>query len=254
MRTHLWIPDTQVRDDVNTDHIEACGNYIMDKRPDVVVIAGDWWDMPATSVHNSPVEQENLRIVDDIEAGKRAMHRLWKPLKKWNRMRSTNKKGQWWPEVHFLCGNHEFHIERYVKNHPVLQGFLSYDSLCLDQYNITFHDFLKPIRIDGILYSHFFVHPSSGRAYSGMIETRLKNIGTSFTQGHMQEFSYGERQLPDGSIHHGLVAGAFYSHDEAYKGHQGNRHWRGIVMKHEVRDGQYDLMKVSLNFLTRRYL
>jgi hypothetical protein len=52
---------------------------------------------------------------------------------------------------------------------------------------------------------------------------------------------------------HGLVAGSFYIHDEDYKGPQGNEHWRGIIVKHEVENGTYDPMFVSLNYLCKRY-
>lgn len=253
MRTHLWIPDTQVRDGVNTDHIEACGNYILEKRPDVVIIAGDWWDMPSLNGHGNEQEREGLRIADDIAAGQRAMVRLWRPLKQWNKRRANNKKGKWWPEVHFLLGNHEERIERFLGENPKLVGMLGYQSLGIESYGIAVHDFLEIVNLNGVRYCHFFKRPKSFHAYSGMMETRLKNIGFSFTQGHDQEFAYGERQLPDGQVHHGLVAGAFYTHDEGYKKHA-NAHWRGIVMKHEVHDGRYDIMRVSANFLLRRYL
>ena len=50
------------------------------------------------------------------------------------------------------------------------------------------------------------------------------------------------------------MAGAFYSHYEKYKGPYGNQHWRGVVVKNEVKDGQYDIMKVSLKYLIDKYL
>ena len=52
---------------------------------------------------------------------------------------------------------------------------------------------------------------------------------------------------------HGLVCGACYLHDEDNKGPQGNYHWRGIIVKHEVSNGAYDPMFVSLNYLCRKY-
>jgi len=110
------------------------------------------------------------------------------------------------------------------------------------------------VKLDGIHYSHYFYNPSTGRPYSGMMETRLKNIGFSFTQGHSQEFAYGERQLPNGKRLHGMVAGSFYMHDEPYRGPQSNKEWRGVVVKNEVEDGQYDIMKISLPYLLRKYL
>jgi hypothetical protein len=52
----------------------------------------------------------------------------------------------------------------------------------------------------------------------------------------------------------GLIVGSFYQHDEEYKGYQGNNHWRGCIMKHEVKDGNYCLLELSLNYLLRGWL
>ena len=249
---HIWIPDTQVRDGVPTSHIEAVGNYIEEKRFEKIIVAGDWWDMPATGHHNSPMEQEGLRVLDDINAGNKAMRLLWKAVDKRNKTIAGWKKKQYQPECHFLFGNHEVHLERLWNADPRLKGIIGYDSLDLDRF-IT-HEFLKPVDIDGILYCHYFANPMSGRPYGGMIETRLKNIAQSFTQGHAQSFSYGEREVPNGRRHHGLVAGAFYQHDEDYKGPYGNHHWRGVVVKNDVKSGEYDIMKISLDYLLRKYL
>jgi hypothetical protein len=70
--------------------------------------------------------------------------------------------------------------------------------------------------------------------------------------GHQQTLDYAIRFVK-GESQHGLVAGACYLHDEDYKGYQGNAHWRGIVVCHEVREGSYDPMFVSLDYLCRRY-
>ena len=40
---------------------------------------------------------------------------------------------------------------------------------------------------------------------------------------------------------------------EDYLGPQGNKHWRGCLMFHEVKDGQFDLMPVSLDYLNKKY-
>ena len=51
-------------------------------------------------------------------------------------------------------------------------------------------------------------------------ETRLKTIGFSFTQGHVQCKDSGEISCANGNVIRGLVCGAFYLHDEDYKGPQ----------------------------------
>jgi hypothetical protein len=48
------------------------------------------------------------------------------------------------------------------------------------------------------------------------------------------------------------VAGSAYQHDEKYLGPQGD-HWRGILVLNEVHEGNFDLMEVSLPYLSRRY-
>ncbi len=73
----------------------------------------------------------------------------------------------------------------------------------------------------------------------------------SFTQGHQQGLMYGLRSTIAG-MQHGLVAGSFYIHEEAYRGPQQRTEWRGIVVKHQVENGSYDPMFVSLDFLCRR--
>jgi hypothetical protein len=50
-----------------------------------------------------------------------------------------------------------------------------------------------------------------------------------------------------------MVAGSCYLHDEEYLGPQGNFVWRGILVCHQVEDGDYDVMEVSLDYLSRRY-
>lgn len=250
--THLFVPDTQVRAGVNTDHIEALSNFILDKKPTKIILAGDWWDMPATSRWNSEKEQEGLRIIDDIGSGNRALARLMVPLKKYNANKTKWKKKKYDPPIYFTIGNHENHLERLVSENPKLDGLVGYHLLDLGKWGIQTSPFLEPIEIDGIWYCHFFCNPNSGRGYSGMMETRLKNIGHSFTQGHLQGFQYGNRILPNGHWQYGLVAGSFYSHQETYK-IQSNHHWRGVIMKHEVENGMYDIMQVSLGFLLRRY-
>ena len=47
------IPDTQVKVGTSIDHIRAAGNYIVEHKPDHVVVLGDWYDMPSLSRFNT---------------------------------------------------------------------------------------------------------------------------------------------------------------------------------------------------------
>ena len=241
---HLMIPDGQLKPGVPTKHWDALANYILEHRPKKIINIGDFWDMPSLSSYEGKGSRsaEGKRIKKDVDAGNAVMDSL---------MNKIHSKGGYKPELHFCLGNHEQRIERAVNSDPRLEEIVGYHMLSLDGWNV--HDFLKPVALDGVAYAHYFYNPMSGRPIGGTIDTMLKKIGHTFSQGHRQEILYGRRDLNNGTHQHGLVAGAFYMHDEGYKGPQANDHWRGIIHKHDVKDGTYDIELVSLERLLRRY-
>lgn len=264
MATHIVIPDTQIKPGVNMDHLSWAGQYIADQfgnQPDVTVIhLGDHWDMPSLSSYDKGTKaMEGRRYMADIEAGNEGMRLLTDPIRatylEQSSPKTLTRKGTstitpWTPRLVLLRGNHEDRISRAINANPQLDGALSFDQL--ESPGWETHPFLDVVWIDGVAYSHYFYNPMSGRPYAGMMTTRLRQIGHSFTMGHQQTFDFGCQPTLKG-MRYGLVAGAFYQHDEGYKGPQGNDHWRGIIVKHEVENGEYDMMQVSLGYLRRRY-
>ena len=256
--THIAIPDTQVKPGVPTVHLGWIGQYIVDEfatKPFVrVVHLGDHADMPSLSSWDyGKREYEGRRYWKDIEAANEGFDALNRPINEYNRKRATLHKTRWRPDLHILYGNHENRIMSATSSDPKLDGTIGLHDLNYEASGWQTHEFLKPIDIDGVVYSHYFYNPMSGTPYGGTsIDTRLKSVGHSFTMGHQQTLMYGLRFV-NGKSQHGLVAGACYLHDEDYKGPQGNAHWRGIIVKHEVHEGSYDPMFVSLDYLCRRY-
>lgn len=250
-KRHLIIPDTQVRPGVPCDHIAWCAHAIVEYKPDVIVMLGDWWDFPSLNSHIKPgsLEAEGRRIQDDIDVGNEQFRILTCPLIR--QLASGQGASSWNPECHFLRGNHEYRILRAVDERPELCGFLHYSLLRTPGF--TVHDFLAIVEIDGIAYSHYFANVHSGRPIGGSIDNRLNKIGRTFIAGHEQGFLYGTRQFPGKLRRHGLVAGSFYLHDEDYRGAQGNGEWRGIVVLNEVCNGDFDIMPLSMDYLRRRF-
>ena len=240
---HLMIPDTQIRKGVPIDHVGWIAQYICDKKPDVVIQIGDWWDMPSLSLHDplGSLAMEGARYEDDIESGNTAMELLTKPLQGLGL------------ELHLTLGNHEERINRAIYRDPRYAGTIGLHHLNAQRFGWKVHEFRQIVEIDGVWYAHFFYNPLTGRPWGGEITNRLNKVGHSFTAGHEQTIRYSSRYLANGQEQHGLVAGACYLHDENYKGPQGNHHWRGIIVKHECHDGTYDLMRVSLNYLCWKY-
>lgn len=242
---HLIIPDTQIKPGVPIEHLRWVGRYIADKRPEVIVHLGDHWDLPSLSSYDKGTATvEGLRLNADIEAGKEALRALCEPFEG---IRGYN------PRMVYIPGNHDDRLLRHINQNPNLIGSFGWHSFGLDKAGWELANYLEPVDIDGILYCHYFANPLSGRAFTAGAAGLLKTLGRSFVQGHRQVLDFGTRTLVDGSQQIGIIAGACYLHDEGYKGAQGNKHWRGIVVLHDVKDGFGNPMFVDLAYLERKY-
>ena len=250
LKKHLFIPDTQVTPGCPTKHLEWVGRYITEQEPDVVVHAGDHWDMESLSSYDTKSGKsfEGRRYKADIQAGNDAMDVLMAPIDEhWRRKKKKR------PEFHFLMGNHEERIARAIERNPhELEGIIGFQDLNLRGWKV--HDFLVPVEIDGVHYCHYFVAPMTGRALSAVASTRLSQVGCSFTAGHQQGLQLAIKYLGIGVPIRALIAGSCYLHNPDYIGPQGNQmYWRGIIVKFEVENGNYCLLEVSLDYLCRRY-
>jgi hypothetical protein len=247
---HLIIPDTQIKPGSDITHIDWAARAIVRYRPDVVVVIGDWFDMPSLSMHDAPgsAEANGRNVLCDIEAGNVAFKRLVAPMEQEIKRLVVGKRKQWTPRLEFLFGNHEDRVSRALNNDPKLDGVLNLGMLQTPGFHRN--DFLRIVLIDGIRYCHYFPNPLSGRPIGGTIPNRLNHIGGTFVQGHQQGFQYGCKQYPD-KVAHGLVCGRFYSHQESYRpADVQDCEWNGIVVLNDVRNnGDFDLMPLSFNYL-----
>lgn len=242
--THLVIPDTQCQPDEDLSHLYWAGRYAAERKPDVIIHLGDHWDYPSLSSYESRGSKyfEGRRYLADVEAGNEGLRLFEKGLGGWQPRRKV-----------LLRGNHEDRVTRALNEDPRLEGVVGFHLQNDLELGWEVHNFLEPVTIDDITYSHYFYQPNSGRPYSGQIDTILKNVGFTFTMGHQQGLKWGRRELPNGNVQIGLIAGSYYTHAETYRGPQARAEWRGLIVKHEVGEGDYDPMMVSLRYLKQRY-
>lgn len=253
--THMYIPDTQVKPGIDMEYLSWIGQYIVRKRPDVIILGGDHADMPSLSSYDVGTKRaEGQRVHEDIEAAIEGMNLLLAPLRALQAQQRAAGEEVYNPRMILTVGNHEDRINRHVNANPHLAGFLSIDNLKYEEAGWEVIPFLTPITVDGIAYCHYFTNNMTGKPLGGSALNMLKTIGTSFTQGHKQTLDVATRFLPtDGKQQWGIIAGACYTHEEHYKGVQGNHHWRGVIVKHNVQDGSYDPLFVSLDWLKKEY-
>lgn len=254
-RTHMVIGDTQAKPGIDLAYLARIGQYIVDKRPDVIIHIGDHYDFESLSSYDKGKRvMEGRRLVHDIEAGDEGMRLLLAPLRALQERQKKNRKKVYEPEMHFCKGNHEARFDRLANDNPELEGFVGTDTLPLKEMGWTVHDFLKPVEVDGIHYVHYLVNPMNGKPRGGNALNQLKSVGASFVVGHKQvlDMAILDNQLA-GGFKLGIINGACYEHDEGYKGYQGNDHFRGLIMLHEVANGFGLPMPVSLKYLKARY-
>lgn len=250
---HLVIPDCQVKPGQDFSYLRRVGQYIVDKQPDVIVNIGDFADMPSLSSYDFGKRQfEGRRYRDDVMATRDAMVALLQPLNDYNHRQQKNGKKQYRPYMVMTLGNHEERIQRAVDNDAKLEGVLSIEDLRYKEYGWEVHNFLEIVCIDGVAYSHYFVTGIAGRP-SSTANAQLNKQHMSCVAGHQPGLQIATSHRSDGTRLTGIIAGSCYEHFEDYQGPQGNRYWRGILMLHEVVDGQFDLMPVSLEYLKKKY-
>lgn len=245
-KRHFILPDTQTKPGSPLDHIPWIGQAIKDYKPDVVVHLGDHWDFPSLSRYDAigSMAMEGARVEDDIHAGNESLSLLHKSM------------GRYPGRKVILEGNHENRMIRAINADPKMAGTLGYHLLNRERLGWEVVPYFcgapGQVVIDGIVYAHFFAAVNTGRAIGGTANNKLNHIGQSFVQGHVQGYDYGSKQYSTGKIKQGIVSGSCYLDDENYKG-QANNHWRGVVVLNEVRDGQFCVMPLSLDYLCRRY-
>jgi hypothetical protein len=250
---HFVLPDCQVRAGDDTKFLTAIGNYIVKKKPDTIVCLGDFADMCSLSSYDQGKKSfEGRRYKTDVEATIAAMTALLEPIKSFNSRAKKFKEKQYKPRMVLTLGNHENRINRAVNDDAKLDGVLSVNDLRYKEFGWEVHNFLDVVILDGIAYSHYFVTGVAGRAASSAA-AQLRKTNMSAIAGHQQGMQIATGSRADGTAITSIIAGSCYEHDEAYLGPQGNRHWRGALMLHEVNNGAFDLMPLSLKYLVEKH-
>lgn len=247
----MVLPDVQAKPGTDFSYLMRIGQYMVEKKPDIVVCIGDFADMPSLSSYDKGKKSfEGRRYKRDIEASHEAMSAFLTPLVDHNY--GKQPEDSYRPRLVLTLGNHEFRIERATEEDPKLDGVLSIDDLKYKEFGWEVYPFLEVVKIGGVLFSHYFISGVKGLPVSSA-RALLTKKHISCVAGHKQGYEASTDFRGDGVPITAIIAGSCYEHDETYMGPQGNKHWRGFLVLHEVQDGAFDLMQVSLKYVNERY-
>ena len=167
------------------------------------------------------------------------------------------KHKMYYPDLYFTIGNHEARINRVVELQAELEGTISIEDLKYEEFGWKVIPFLEPLVIEGVAFSHYFIGGVMGRAIGGehpaysLITKQLQ----SCVQGHSHLRDFCERTTADGRRIQGLTVGCYLDTDqhENYAGEANKMWWKGLVMLHDVHNGQFEPEFISMKQLKEKY-
>ena len=253
----LIIPDSHTYPGDNLRRYEAVGNYLITHMPPVIVQLGDWIDFASLSSYDAGKKEFVFQNVqDDIESYHTAEAAMFAPLLALNKNLAKLKKAQYNPLYVKLIGNHEYRLKKLLDYEPRWASkTINMDAFKTRQpINEVVTDFMDWIEVDGVNYTHYWASGVLGRPVPNA-KALLAKKGVSGTMGHTHVLDAATLTKPNGCRIRGLVAGCLL--DPEYKGFAGPQvdklYWSGIIHKHGVLHGDYDMEEISIERLLKEY-
>ena len=106
-----------------------------------------------------------------------------------------------------------------------------------------------------VYYSHNFPSGVMGTAISGenMARALVNKNKVSSTVGHSHLLDYAIASQPSGKKIMGLSAGCYLIHKEKYAYNTQRLWWSGLIVKRNVKGGEYDIETVHISEVKKRY-
>ena len=244
MATHLVIGDPHCNPKASNDRFLWAGKLARDLKPDTIVCMGDFSSLDSLSSYDKGKKSfEGRRYKKDIDHAHDALEKFNKGLNG-RRLRKV-----------MLLGNHEDRIDRIVDETPELDGTISTKDLKFKEFGWEVIAYQEPVAIDGVHYCHNYPTGIMGKPISGdnIARSLLLKNKVSSTVGHCHLFDYSMCTIPSGRKVLGLSAGCYLHHKEDYARNTQRLWWSGLIVKRNVRQGEYDIETIEYNTVKRRY-
>ena len=244
MATHLVIGDPHCNPKASNDRFLWAGKLARDLKPDTIICMGDFSSLDSLSSYDKGKKSfEGRRYKKDIDHAHDALEKFNKGL---NGRRSRKV---------MLLGNHEDRIDRIVDETPELDGTISTKDLKFKEFGWEVIAYQEPVAIDGVHYCHNYPTGIMGKPISGdnIARSLLLKNKVSSTVGHCHLFDYSMCTIPTGRKVLGLSAGCYLHHKEDYARNTQRLWWSGLIVKRNVRQGEYDIETIEYNTVKRRY-
>lgn len=244
----------------NLERFRCLGNYILDRKPEFVVLIGDFVDLHSLNSFDKKGGKllEGARVGDDIQSGVDALEAIYDPILTFNGKRKTRKEKMWWPKIHYVKGNHEQRLYKWWENDATLDGLCDIE-VAYGDYITSWTDYRHYLYINNLAFTHvpFNARKALESVYGAFAAARI--MASSVAYGHSHNLGLGSfrRQL-DNKVIYALNVGCFFEeeYDEATMGYATGtikKYWRGVIPISIEPNGEFDFSTLSLDSLKRKY-
>lgn len=254
----LVIGDSHIEVGEPIQRYKWLSNYILEKRPEVIVSIGDFLTLDCLSSwdKNNRKKMEGKRYMEEIKLGRKALDYLFSMVVKYNNMRRRHKKETYKPRFVFIEGNHEYRLTRYINQNPELEGTMDVGRdlglELMDAHWVPYHGYFE---INGIYFMHVPFN-KGGRPVGGNYVARraLDMTNKSVVFGHTHKLVVENIHRTGGEhLQQALNVGCFFEHQPDYVAGAPSDYWRGVCMLNNYDPQRFDLETVSLSRLRRQY-
>lgn len=242
------IGDAHVDDEQSLARFKAAGKFIADKKPDYVVIIGDFLTLNCLSAwdRNKRLKMENRRYFKEIAAGNLALDYLHAGMK----VLKTK------PKLIYIKGNHENRLDRYLDTDPTFVGSVSIEAdLKLKERGWTVVEYKDVYYVDGVAFTHIPVS-SNGSSIGNptVAQKALRLFSTSVVFGHTHTLDHAAEHR-HGSKHlcQALSVGCFFEKVDEYAQGSKTDYWRGLVTLDIYHANRFDIETTSLSNVVKKY-
>ena len=176
-------------------------NYIDDTKPDVFVFGGDGVDLDVISIKATAKQVEGKRLLKDFNYAKTKLAEVKVIVPE--------------AETYYLEGNHDYRSDRYVEDHPELEGMIEVpNALDLKATGWTWIPCWKSSELLSIGHANL-LHGN----YTGMNHARkmVDNYGVNVLYGHTHDrMLYSKILMGDGSTIMAQSCGFLGQYDAHY--------------------------------------
>ncbi len=254
----LVIGDAHIDEEQSLDRFDALGQYIVDNKPDEVVIIGDFLSFNCLSEwdKNKRKQMENKRYISETTAGNTALDAMMGPTDEWNKSRKAQKKALYLPNKTYIKGNHEDRLDRYLDHDPVFEGAVSLEKdLDLEARGWKVVGYKEVHNIQGVSFTHIPI-ASNGKAIGNpnVAQKALRLFGNSVVFGHTHTLDHAaEHRHGSPHLNQSLSVGCFFEHVDEYAQGSMTNYWRGIVSLDIYSENRFDINTLSMRQLKDRY-